>query len=205
VAVAGEIVALCPPQSDLIFCMPESARSISMTLPSFAIEKYEVSNAQYELCRKAGPCSVNPVSERYGRAQYQDYPVQGVSALQASAYCRWVGRQLPTEVQWELALGDTSPDFAPIHDLSPVTEPVHMTRSGVVNLLGNVIEWTRSYAQSSPDIYQEVLWDGTDESLGYASYLIIRGGSWLDSSKRDAVDGRTANEPFGFRCVTDNN
>jgi formylglycine-generating enzyme required for sulfatase activity len=205
VYVAGETVALCPPQGGLILCTPESANATLMTVAPFAIEKYEVSNAQYELCRKAGACSANLFSERYGQAHYQDYPVQGVGALQASAYCHWLGRQLPTEVQWELALGDNPPDFAPFHDLSPVIQPVHQTTSGIVNLLGNVTEWTRSYAQSNPDAYQEVLWDGTVESLSFTSFLIMRGGSWLDSSKRDPVDHRTANEPFGFRCVTHNN
>ncbi|MFO7684128.1 MAG: SUMF1/EgtB/PvdO family nonheme iron enzyme [Chloroflexota bacterium] len=204
VAVAGETVALCPPQRDLILCTPESANATLMIMAPFAIEKYEVSNAQYELCRKAGACSANLLSERYSQAHHPDYPVQGVSALQASAYCHWLGRQLPTEVQWELALGDNPPDFAAFHDLSPVAKPVHQTRSGVVNLLGNVAEWTRSYAQISPDAYQEVLWDGTADSLGFTSFLMIRGGSWLDSAKRDAFDGLAANESFGFRCVMHN-
>lgn len=204
VAVAGETVALCPPQDDQIFCSPEDANAVMMTVAPFAIERYEVSNAQYELCRKAGACDVNLYSERYGQPAYQSFPVQGVSALQASDYCRWLGRRLPTEVQWELALGNEQPDFPDAHDLSPVSDPVHTTTSGIGNLLGNVREWTRSYAQNNADAYQEVLWDETVNSLSFSSFLVIRGGSWLDSSQRDSFDGRKTDETVGFRCVTHN-
>lgn len=204
VRVAGETVALCPPQNGQIICSPEDANAVLITVAPFAIERYEVSNAQYELCRKTSACSVNLVSELYSQAQYQDYPVQGVSVLQASDYCRWLGRQLPTEVQWELALGNNHPDFPDNHELSPVSEPVHTTASGIVNLLGNVSEWTRSFAQSSEDAYQEVLWDENVNSLSYTSFLVIRGGSWLDSSPRDPFDSHKTNESIGFRCVSHN-
>lgn len=182
---------------------PEPVQQI-ITVESFGIEKYEVSNNQYRLCVRAGGCTV-PNAEPFNDEAFGDYPVQGVTALQASSYCQWIGRTLPTELQWEAALGQNSEYSVESHDLLEVNQAAHISAFGVVNLLGNVSEWTRSYHVEDLQNYEERSWDGESTGLSFSDFLIIRGNSWNNSSTRMSMDGRVNAEIFGIRCATATN
>jgi len=82
------------------------APRVQVQLAEFEIESREVSNLQYRWCVDAGACTepASPVSwKRYSDPAYDHYPVVYVSQSQAADYCRFVGRRLPSEAEWEVA------------------------------------------------------------------------------------------------------
>lgn len=78
-------------------------------LDAFWIDQTEVTNKMYTLCVIANVCeaptnnSSHFHSSYYGNSEYDNYPVIHVNWNMARTYCEWVGRQLPTEAQWEKA------------------------------------------------------------------------------------------------------
>ncbi|AFZ27873.1 hypothetical protein Cylst_5896 [Cylindrospermum stagnale PCC 7417] len=81
---------------------PQEMPERTVYVREFQLEQYEVSNQQYQLCVKAGVCT-EPITQLplYSNNQNLQHPVIGITAIQAAKYCHWLGRRLPTEVEWE--------------------------------------------------------------------------------------------------------
>lgn len=87
-------------------------------------------------------------------------PVVHVSQHEAQAWCRWAGRRLPTEVEWELAaLGGASRGF----------------------VWGDVFEWVAGTARPYPGAPSR-LPSGTFPAPG--SQGVLRGASWMTRSRQ---------------------
>ncbi len=119
-----------------------------------------------------------------------DAPVQHVNAYEADAWCRWAGRRLPIEQEWEAAArlslsSDATPaaqavacnlDAALGHPVPTASSDTHLA-----HMLGNVWEWTASaflpYPGFAPDPY-------VDYSLPwFGSHRTLRGGSWATRAR----------------------
>lgn len=154
---------------------------------AFWIDKFEVTNARYRRCVEAGACSV-PVGAAYHDLARADHPVAVVSWGQAVGFCRWAGKRLPTEAEWEKAARGTDSRRYPWGDrfaadranagytagTVPVgSHPRGASPYGVMDLAGNVWEWTSSLYRPYP--YRAG--DGR-EDLDAPGARVNRGGSW---------------------------
>ncbi len=142
----------------------------AVTLEGFYLDLTEVTNARYLECVQAGECAAfrDNVARSFGAGgesgfRGADQPVVGVSFADATSYCAFRGKRLPSEAEWERAArGDDARVFAwgnqkPTPELAcygrkpgapgATTDPVGAHPAGAgpyghLDLTGNVWEWT---------------------------------------------------------------
>ncbi|MEZ5289500.1 MAG: SUMF1/EgtB/PvdO family nonheme iron enzyme [Vicinamibacterales bacterium] len=200
-------------------------------LEAFAIDAYEVTNADYAAYVAAGGGARAPF--HWGGATPPPakarLPVYNVTWFEADAYCRWAGGRLPTEAEWERAARGGVEDLdypwgndyldAPATQGTPAvrharsgasTGPVAVgsfapNALGLYDVSGNVWEWTADWYDLH--YYAE---SPVDAPTGPADgrYKVIRGGSWADGETRlgtvyyrNFTAPDTAQPTIGFRCA----
>jgi formylglycine-generating enzyme required for sulfatase activity len=133
-------------------------------LSEFWIDTYEVTNARYALCVSADKCSPpartssNTRSSYYGDTRFENFPVVLISWYDADMFCKWAGKHLPTEAQWEKAARGTDGRFYPwgnkfdparvnstlngfLDTVAVGTYPDGVSPYGAHDMSGNVWEW----------------------------------------------------------------
>lgn len=161
-------------------------------LPEFYIDRFEVTNAQYKAFVDATKRSPPP---HWQEGKYPpekgDYPVVNVSWYEAEAYCRWVGKRLPTEEEWEKAArGNDSQIFPWGNEFDEKKGNVgrasiggptavgsykgDQSPFGVYDLAGNVMEWTDSWYKAYPG-------NRFRSSDFGEKFKVVRGDTWGDS------------------------
>jgi iron(II)-dependent oxidoreductase len=128
-------------------------------------------------------------------------PVSQVSLHEAEAFCRWAGRRLPTEAEWEAAAaaepegaglasakrmypwGEGRPtmdranlDARYLGPLDVADCPGGESALGARQMLGNVWEWTASAFAPYPGFTPDP--DPDYSQRGFGGAQVLRGGSW---------------------------
>lgn len=187
---------------------------------SFYIDKYEVTNGDFE---KLYP---QHKEKRHPTSACDQCPVTKLSWFEARQYCQQLGKDLPTEAQWEKAADEISRCSYSFRDklfsnkeeaknsglvrggfeLDDGATPVGSypaNRYGLHDMSGNVWEWTRDW-MSVQNSTQELI-NPTGPEKGH--FKVRRGGAWSDDIRGLMTSWRDWSDPHaaffvdvGFRC-----
>jgi formylglycine-generating enzyme required for sulfatase activity len=199
--------ATCP----LLFGHESPANTVCLDQP-FWIDRYEVSNAQFEAFDgQAGQSSSWPEPDR---------PRENISWFEAHDFCKSRDARLPTEAEWEYAArgpegwmypwgNDFEPDnvvYYPTSDNQTAdvgSRPDGASWVGALDMSGNVMEWVNTLDRPYP--YSAT--DGREDETDTIHAREHRGGSWLgfDFMQRATYRWLAApDSPYGnvgFRCA----
>lgn len=206
-----------------------------MTVAPFAISRTATSNAEFQAFVEAGGyrrrefwseegwrwrTNVNaehPVYWRQADGKWNrrvfdreirlepTLPVIHVNWFEADAYCRWAGRRLPTEAEWELAAAGIGNRKFPWGEEAPTPEranldwqaldagcllpvdalPAGDSEFGVRQMIGNVWEWTATdfapFPGFAPGPYKEYSapWFPNQGE----AHKVLRGGCWATRAR----------------------
>jgi formylglycine-generating enzyme required for sulfatase activity len=195
-------------------------------LDAFSIDLHEVTTAHYAAFLSATNRPAPWLWETVDLNQHGDRPVIGVDWHDAEAYCRWKGKRLPTEAEWEKAARGTDGRLYPWGNQSPTKEFANFALGarfsygqvllpvsdfeqgkspyGLYQMAGNVYEWVADWYAAN---YYETSPGRNPPGPERGQFKVLRGGSWSDLPKYLLTYGRfklppeTRNSYTGFRCV----
>ncbi len=234
-AVPRDEMVAVPAGNFAMGCLPNAAPACNkdaqprhrVYLRAYAIDKYEVTVGDYALCLAAGNC-LKPRCEM--RAGNENKPMTCVARYYAVEYCKWVGKRLPTEAEWERAArglddrpfpwGSDPPNGRACWKVDGPCEvgsfPSGVSPVGAHDMAGNVSEWVSdnyhpAYYQRSP-VNNPTGYRGPGFTMmvcGSDSCAVTRGGSWahaMEELTTTAREKRSRSSPerfsvTGFRCA----
>ncbi|HET9961066.1 MAG TPA: formylglycine-generating enzyme family protein [Nitrospiraceae bacterium] len=194
-------------------------------LAAFAIDRYEVTVAEFAEFMAAQAVEPPFKWAEARKANHRDKPVAGVDWFDARDYCRWRGKRLPTEAEWEKAARGTDGRTYPWGEDRPTKAHTNAGQMkwtgydslarvgryergqspyGVHDMAGSLWEWVadwyeQTYYSSSPDV------NPIGPSAG--PLRVLRGGAWNNDARTIRSANRAAYAPdarrndVGFRCA----
>jgi formylglycine-generating enzyme required for sulfatase activity len=194
-------------------------------LNAFYMDKFEVTVGQYARYLEATDMDEPPDWSIMNQPQHLRRPVVNVSWEDAVNYCKWAGKRLPTEAEWEKAARGTDGRIYPWSNEAPTRLHANYGRKdwddhlalspvgsfeagkspyGIYDMAGNAWEWVfdwygLDYYKNSPE----------KNPIGPAKgeEKVVRGGSWLyvsdflRSAHRFNAQPMNRHFGYGFRCA----
>ncbi|HKO30688.1 MAG TPA: SUMF1/EgtB/PvdO family nonheme iron enzyme [Nitrospiraceae bacterium] len=194
-------------------------------LNAFYMDKYEVTVGQYAKYLEATDMEEPPDWAIMNQPQHQKRPVVNVDWEDAVMHCKWAGKRLPTEAEWEKAARGSDGRIYPWGNEAPTRLHANYGRKewnnhlalvpvgsfeegkspyGIYDMAGNAWEWVSDwydydFYKNSPR--RNPIGPATGDSKG------VRGGSWLYVSEFLRSAHRFTAQPtnrhfgYGFRCA----
>ncbi len=202
-------------------------------LDAFYIDAHEVTNGRYRQFVKATGHRTPQHPKNPSRTLWKgdqvseavaERPVVNVDWHDADAYCKWAGRRLPTEAEWEKAARGTDDRRFPWGNVEPTAKHLNFNQQwigektlmpvgsyeagkspyGAYDMAGNVWEWVADwyddrYYEKSPAKNPMGPETGTDK--------VLRSSGWAVETPlvriftRVKSDPTVRNESTGFRCA----
>ena len=206
---------------------PEEKPGHEAIVASFYLDVTEVTHGDYVRCVQAGGCTKPQPLGRFCNHKledHDDHPANCVTLHQATAYCAWAGKRLPTEREWEYAAsegnqrrrfswGPLDPDGArnscydhPGGSCSVASFPPGAF--GLHDMTGNVWEWTSSQFAPYPTTPRRH--GAAAEPLNNKRLYVYRGGSWsrrfskwMRNLLRNRYEPDKHSAAIGMRCAKD--
>jgi len=206
----------------------EEAPLREIYVDTFYLDKYEVTTSRYAKFLHATGSAKPPEGwEEVNLDGGGNLPVVGVDWGDADAYCRWAGKRLPTEAEWEKGARGTDGRQYPWGNDEPTAARANFGKSaaspykgglspagsheagkspyGAEDLAGNASEWVADWFAEGFERGDVRNPKGPQTATG----KVIRGGGWYDpadrikSTKRYHARPPTRAEDIGFRCARD--
>ena len=197
-------------------------------LDAFYLDRFEVTTGRYaKFLAATGGLQVPEEWDTRDLSRDGELPVVGVNWLDATAYCQWAGRRLPTEAEWEKAArgtdqrrypwGNEAPTLARANFQNPNENPyagglkkvgsypTGQSPYGVEDMAGNVGEWVGDFYAESFTAAEVRNPKGPTSGTTH----VIRGSGYFDPAERLVITKRYYASPdnrapdTGFRCARD--
>ena len=202
---------------------PESENGKEFAISSFFMDKNLVTNFQFQQFLKNlnyKPSDSHNFLKQYKESTKKDtlaqYPVVNVSYEDAQSFCKYYGKRIPTEKEWQYAAQfpdnraypwgnefDSTKTNNASGNLSKI-EQFPPNALGINDLVGNVWQLTNDiYANGS---YQFIILKGGSYFKPTASWWYVTGGPQKLTHRQHLLrisQGFERNNTVGFRCVSD--
>jgi len=205
--------------------LPNERPEHTVTLNAYYIDQFEVTAGRYQKFIESAKRDLPPTWDDEAAQRLSDLPAVGMSWTDAAAYCKWAGRRLPTEAEWEKAARGTDGRRYPWGHMQPFVDMANYNRglwvSEAVTLvpvnsgLGgmSVRHGLKEGGKSSYGLfhmagnaaewvadwygreYYQTSPDKNPTGLATGEKRVIRGGSWADLPTALRVTARFSAEP----------
>ncbi len=202
---------------------------------TFYMDKYELTNGRYlQFVTETGHrIPQHPSDPKKGLwkghmmpESVTDIPVINVDWHDADAYCRWAGKRLPTEAEWEKAAKGPNDWRFPWGDVEPTREHLNFNQSwrgeatltqvgiyekgkspyGVYDVAGNVWEWVADWYDAG---YYAISPARNPKGPETGTHKTLRSSGWQGETPQVRIFTRIKSLPTdrnnstGFRCAQD--